>query len=72
MNNEELLKNMKRIKNNLENVKVNLRNAQNILNQSITFNNSGFKSDEINSINRRINTQLNNLNGKIIPKIKSM
>ena len=72
MNDEELIIKMKKIKNNLENVKKELRNVQNTLNQSITFNNEGFKSHDISKINNKINVQINNLNNKIIPKLDSM
>lgn len=70
--NDELLKNMKKIKNNLENTKIQLRNAKNILNQSITFDNEGFKSDDISVLTTKLNKQINNLNNKIIPKITDM
>ena len=70
--NEELLQKMKKIKNNLENTKLQLRNAKNILNQSITFDNEGFKSDDISKITTKLNKQINNLNSKIIPKINNM
>ena len=63
---------MKKIKTNLENVRVHLINIKNILNQSITFDNEGFKSDEISKLTTKINKQINNLNGKIIPKIDNV
>lgn len=72
MNDEELLRKMKQVKNNLENAKRQLRNAQGILEKSITFNNDGFKSEDISKLNNRINKQVNNLNNKIIPKINNM
>ncbi len=72
MNEEELLKKMKKIKTNLENTKIQLRNVKNILNQSITFANEGFKSDEISKLTTKLNKQINNLNSKIIPKIDNM
>ena len=72
MNDEELLIKIKKVKNNLENVKKELTNVQNVLNQSITFDNDGFKSDDISKINNKINKQINNLNNKIIPKINNM
>ena len=72
MNDEELLRKMKKIKNNLENTKLQLRNAKNILNQSITFDNEGFKSDDISKLTTKLNKQINNINSKIIPKINNM
>lgn len=72
MNDEELLIKMKKVKNNLENVKKELRNVENILNQSITFDNEGFKFKDISKINNKINVQINNLNNKIISKLDSM
>ena len=72
MNNEEVLKKMKKVKNNLENARVQLRNAKNLLNQSITFDNEGFKSEEISNLNTKLNSQIYNLNNKIIPKINGM
>ena len=72
MNNEEVLKKMKRIKNNLENARTQLTNAKNILNQSITFGNEGFKSETISNLNTKLNKQINNLNNKIIPKINNV
>lgn len=72
MNDEELLRKMKRVKNNLENTRRQLKNIKDILNQSITFNNEGFKSDDISKLNNKLNKQINNLNNKIIPKINNM
>ena len=72
MNNEEVLNKMKKVKSNLENARIQLRNAKNILNQSITFDNEGFKSEEISSLSTKLNGQINTLNNKIIPKINGM
>lgn len=72
MNDEQLLRNIKSIKNNLESTKRQLKKAQDILNQSINFNNDSFKYDDILSLNQRINKQINNLDNKIIPKINNM
>lgn len=72
MNNEELLKKMKKVKNNLENARIQLRNAKNILNQSITFDNEGFKSEEISDLSTKLNAQINSINKKIIPKINGV
>ena len=72
MNNEEVLKKMKRVKSNLENARIQLRNAKNILNQSITFDNEGFKSEKISDLSTKLNKQVSNLNNKIIPKINNM
>lgn len=72
MNDEELLRNIKKIKNNLEGVKRNLRNARTILDQDLSINNDGFKTSDIITINNKITRQLNNINNKIIPKINNM
>lgn len=72
MNNEELLRKMRRIRNNLENVRDKLNSVESILNQSITFDNNGFKSDEISTLNTKLNRQINNINTKIIPEINNM
>ena len=72
MNNEEVLKKMKKVKSNLENAKFQLRNAKNILNQSITFDNEGFKLEEISNLSTKLNVQINTLNNKIISKINGI
>lgn len=65
MNNEQLLRNLIKVKNNLTTVKKELKNAECVLNQSITFNNIGFKSGVISDLNNKINVQINNINRKL-------
>lgn len=72
MSNEELITQMKKVRNNLENAKTQLRNAKNILNESITFQNEGLKSENIDSLNTRLSTQINIINNKIITKLNDM
>ena len=72
MNNEELLRKMRKVKTNLENAKYYLGLADDILENSITFNNEGFKSQSINTASSKLNKQINNVRNKIIPKIDSM
>lgn len=72
METEELLIKMKRVKNNLERVKSNLKSARGILNQSITFNNNGFKENNLKNLDTKLTKQINNLNSKIIPGLNKM
>ena len=72
MNNQDLLAKIKKIRNSLEIARKELNNAKDILNDSITFNNTGFKNGDISNLNSRLNTQIYNINNKIIPKINNM
>ena len=69
MNNQDLLVNMKKIKSNLKTVITELNNVQNILNQSITFDNVGFKSKEIKNITDKIDIQIKEIDKKMISKL---
>lgn len=69
MNNEEISKKINQVKNNLENAKTQLRNAKNILNDSITFDNEGYKDIEIAALNTRLSKQISAINSKIIPNL---
>ena len=72
MENEELLSKIKNVKNNLVSVKHKLKSVQDILSESITFDNKAYKSDTISNFNEKITIQINNLETKIIPKINNM
>ena len=72
MNDQLLLDNIKKIKSNLELVNNNLKSVQDILNESIKFNNDGFKSNEVSIIITKVDNQINNLNSKIISNLKDM
>lgn len=68
----DLLEKMKRIKRNLENARENLNLGMDLLNQSITFNDVGYKTNDVSEIREKMNVQIDNLNNKIIPKINNM
>lgn len=70
--NDELLRKMNKVKNNLNSAKSELRNVKNIFVDSISVNGLAFKDSDFSIIENKLNVQINNLNGKIIPKIKSM
>lgn len=72
MEKQELLLKMNKVKNNLLNVRRQLVEAQKVLNQSISFNNVGFKSTDISKLNQKIELQINSLDKRIIPEIKKM
>lgn len=70
--NDELLRKMNKVKNNLNSAKSELRNVKNIFVDSISVNGLAFKESDFSIIENKLNVQINNLNVKIIPKIKSM
>ena len=72
MKNEELLNKMNRIKTNLNNAKIDINKAKEILSECISIDGEVFCNEKFSNIENKINVQLNNLNNKIIPKIKSM
>ena len=69
MSAEALRRKMRSVRSNLENVNLNLRNAQKILDDSITFDNEGFKSEEIVGLIKKSNKQITNINYNIIPNL---
>lgn len=71
MNKQELLSKMKKIDTNLENARRELNSANEILNSSITFNGEGLKDNTILEVKNKLDIQINNLNNRIIPSIRS-
>lgn len=67
--NEELKRNIKKIKNDLNLAQTQLNNLSNILNQSITFSGEKFQSDNIDKLSAKLKNNMNVLNTKIISKI---
>lgn len=67
--NEELKRNIKKIKNDLNLAQTQLNNLSNILNQSITFSGEKFQSDNIDKLSAKLKNNINILNTKIISKI---
>ncbi len=72
MDNEQLLIQMKKVKNNLNMIKSNLSKAEQLLNESILINNSTFQIETFNDLNNRIVKQVNNLNTKIIKELTNL
>lgn len=72
MDNEQLINQMKKIRNNLNTVKSNLSKAEQLLSESITINNSTFQLSYYNDLNNRINIQIKNLNNKIIKGLSDL
>ena len=63
---------MKKVRNNLQSVKNQLSDVMNVLNQSITFNGEGYKNNDLNNLNKKIDSQIYNLNNKIISELNNM
>ena len=72
MENENLLSKMNLIKNNLEDVRKKLNSAREILNDSITFNNEGFREEKILNLCEKIKYQIDSIDNDLIPKINNM
>ncbi len=70
--NNELVRKMNKVKNNLESAKNNIRYVKDIMDDSITIDNYIFKDGDFSIIENKLDIQINNLNKKIIPKIKNM
>lgn len=72
MNNSELLEKVKKVRNNLDCCAEKLKNAQDILNESITFDDAGFKSGEIDLLRTQLYVKMIILERKIIPGVEQM
>ena len=71
MNNEELSNKMTKIATYIQDAQRELNSAKSILSESINFDNDTFKGDDIDTLNNKLGTQIDNINKKIMTGITS-